>query len=90
MRVSWDPEKARQNLAKHGVRLSDAEPVLFDQHAVTIEDPIAEGEQRHVTLGVDALGRVLVVVFTYRGDDIRMISARRASSRERRHYEEGV
>lgn len=88
MWVTWDPEKARQNLRKHGVRFSDAEPVLFDVNAVTIEDPAAEGEQRHVTVGLDALGRVLVVVFTYRGEDLRLISARRANQGERRRYEE--
>lgn len=90
MRIAFDREKAKRNLAKHGVRLSDAEPVLLDPHAVTIEDTTAEGEQRHITLGADALGRVLVVVFTYRGEDVRLISARRATRRERRVYEEGV
>ena len=90
MDVSWDPAKAAANLEKHGVRFSDAESVLFDPEAVTVEDLTAEGEQRLVSLGMDALGRVLVVVYTYRGEDVRMISARRGTRRERRQYEERV
>lgn len=49
----------------------------------------AEGEQRHVTLGLDALGRVLVV-YTYRGEHIRIISARKATTKEARTYESGI
>ncbi|CAN2039908.1 conserved hypothetical protein [Candidatus Magnetomoraceae bacterium gMMP-15] len=54
---------------------------------MTIEDIASEGEQRHVTTGMDSLGRILVVVFTYRGNEIRVISARRATKKERQHYE---
>lgn len=89
-RVTWDPEKAKLNLRKHGIHFSDAEGVLFDPYALTEEDKAAEGEQRYVTIGLDPLGRVLVVVYTYRGDDIRLISARRATRKERRSYEEGI
>jgi len=88
--VTWDPEKARDNLRKHGVRFSDAESVLFDPGALTREDTAAEGEQRLVTLGADPIGRILVVVYTYRGEDIRLISAWQATKKERRHYEEGI
>jgi len=90
MRTTWDPQKAATNLAKHGVRFSDAELVLYDPLAVTVEDEDAEDEQRLVTIGVDAVGRILVVVYTLRGDDLRLISARQATRRERRAYEEGV
>jgi uncharacterized DUF497 family protein len=90
MRAVWDPDKAEANLEKHGIRFSDAELVLYDPHAVTIEDSAAQGEQRHISIGLDAAGRVLVVVYTYRGEDVRMISARLATRRERRHYEEGI
>ena len=90
MQVVWDPQKAPTNLAKHGVRFSDAELVLYDPLAVTVEDEDAEDEQRLVTIGVDAVGRILVVVYTLRGDDLRLISARQATRRERRAYEEGV
>ena len=90
MDVVWDPEKARSNLKKHGVRFADAETVLFDPNALTREDMESEGEQRFVTVGMDALGRILVVVYTYRGEDIRLISARSATKRERMQYEEGI
>lgn len=90
IRVVFNPKKAKQNLAKHGVHLSEAELVLSDPHAITIEDTTAEGEHRYITLGADALGRILVVVFTHRGDDVRLISARRATRQERKAYEEGI
>jgi hypothetical protein len=90
MQVVWDPEKAAANLAKHGVRFSDAELVLYDPLAVTVEDEDAEGEQRLVTIGMDAVSHILVVVYTVRGDDVRLISARQATRTERQAYEEGV
>lgn len=88
--VVWDPEKARLNLKKHGVRFSDAETVLFDPNALTREDMDSEGEQRFVTVGMDAGDHILVVVYTYRGEYIRLISARSATKRERMQYEEGI
>jgi uncharacterized protein len=88
--VTWDPRKARINERGHGVRFSDAEVVLFDPLALTREDPSARGEQRFVTIGTDALGRVLVLVYTHRDDDIRLISARSATGKERSQYEEGI
>jgi hypothetical protein len=90
MRVVWDPGKARTNLRKHGIRFSDAEGVLFDPNALTAEDPSAEGEQRFVTIGMDPFSRVLVVVYTHRGEDLRLISARRATRKERQQYEAGI
>ena len=90
MDVVWDPEKARLNLKKHGVRFSDAEMVLFDPNALTREDMEIEGEQHFGTVGMDAVGHILVVVYAYRGEDIRLISARSATTRERIHYEEGI
>lgn len=68
----------------------DAEAVLFAPHGITREDDSAEGERRFVTLGLDALGRVLVVVYTYRGDTLRIISARKATRNEVRTYERRV
>jgi uncharacterized DUF497 family protein len=88
--VVWDPEKARFNLKKHGIRFSDAETVLFDPNALTREDTESEGEQRFVTVGMGVDGNILVVVYTYRGEDIRLISARSATKRERMQYEEGI
>jgi hypothetical protein len=82
MQIVWGPEKAKENRSKHGGAFPDAEPVLFDPHAITREDEQAEGEQRFVTAGRDALGRVLVVVYTYRGETVRLISARKATLNE--------
>ena len=84
----WDAAKARVNYAKHGVHFADATTVLEDDLALTMRDPYCEDEERWVTLGKDMLGRVLVVVYAWRGDSIRMISARRASAREKKSYEE--
>jgi len=90
MRVVWDPRKARANHLKHGVRFSDADGVFFDPLAVTREDITSTAERRFVTIGVDHLGRVVVVVYAPRGEDLRLISARHATRKERRQYEEGV
>jgi hypothetical protein len=88
MEIVWDPEKASQNAVKHGVRFADAVLALDDPYAITIPDTESDpGEARWVTLGADALGRVLVVVYTYREDDIRLISARTAVPREQKEYE---
>jgi uncharacterized DUF497 family protein len=86
VQVEFDPAKARANLAKHKVSFAHAEQALRDPHAVTIEDPDAEGERRFVTLGMDALGRILVVVHSPRRDLVRLISARKASRGEAAHY----
>jgi uncharacterized DUF497 family protein len=84
----WDPAKARANLKKHGIRFADAVVALEDDSALTIEEIVASGERRWVTLGMDARARLLVVVYTWRGDRLRLISARQAAPAERRHYEE--
>jgi hypothetical protein len=81
----WDPEKAAANLRKHGVDFADAVTALFDERALTVPEPSAH-EDRFVTMGMDALGRILVVVYTWREDDVRLISARRATASERRRY----
>ncbi|MBI4887554.1 MAG: BrnT family toxin [Acidobacteria bacterium] len=85
----WDPAKAQANLRKHGVRFSDAEGVLLDPHAITVDDDSAR-EPRYVSIGLDIVGRVVVAVFTYRGEDVRLISARLATRRERQQYEKGI
>ncbi len=90
MKVTWDPVKAETNFHKHKIMFSDAEAVLFDPMSLTLEDKSAEGEQRFVSIGTDALNRALVVVYTYRENDIRLISARRATRKERKTYEEGI
>ena len=88
--VDWDPEKARENLEKHGVRFSDAEVALFDSNAITVKDETSEGERRYVSIGLDTLGRILVVVFSDREEGIRLISVRKATRKERTSYEEGI
>ena len=86
----WDEEsKAGLNFRKHGVRMPEAIPVFDDPHAITITDDESDpGEQRFITLGVGALGRLLVVVYAWRGETIRIISARPAEAHEREEYEE--
>ncbi|MDO9112436.1 MAG: BrnT family toxin [Polaromonas sp.] len=86
MEFEFDPAKAQANLRKHGVSFSHAEQALRDPMAFTIEDPDAIGEQRFVSLGMDALGRVLVVVHTQREERTRVISARKASRGESEQY----
>jgi uncharacterized protein len=84
----WDPAKARANLAKHGVAFSDAALALEDELALTIQIDTRSGEDRFVTLGLDPLGRLLVVAYTMRDERIRLISAREATGQERRAYEQ--
>ncbi|GMR07960.1 MAG: BrnT family toxin [Gammaproteobacteria bacterium] len=90
MGVNWDPEKAKSNYKKHGVHFSDAESVLYDPCALTIEDENSEGEHRYVSIGLDAISRILVIVYAQISDDIRLISARKAGKNERSNYEEGI
>jgi uncharacterized DUF497 family protein len=85
--VEWDADKAAANLAKHGIDFADAATVLEDEAALTMPDDDPD-EERFVTVGMDALGRVLTVVYTWRGDEPRLISARKASRSERRQYED--
>ena len=85
----WDPQKAIANIRKHGVSFDDAAGVFVDPLSLTIPDPAhSTREDRFVTMGCNVKGRLLVVVHTDRGDHIRIISARRASVRERIAYEE--
>lgn len=83
----WDPAKARANVAKHGIHFADAVTALEDDSALTIPDSYSE-EERWITLGMDAFGRILVVVYTWREERVRLISARLAAPRERKQYEE--
>lgn len=89
-RIQYDEEKNITNQQKHkGINLADAEPVFYDEAALTIQDH-DHGEERWVSVGTDAKGRVRVVVYTYRDPNfVRIISARLASKNERRQYREG-
>ena len=86
MGIEFDPAKAVANLRKHKVSFAHAEQALRDPRGVTVEDPESEGEIRFVTLGMDSLGRILVVVHTPRGERTRLISARKASRGESEQY----
>ena len=87
MNFQWDPNKAKSNYKKHGVRFADAVGVFEDENAITISEE-HEREDRFVTIGMDFLSRILVVVYTFRDIVIRIISARKATARERKMYEE--
>jgi len=88
METVWDSKKAAANIKNHdGVTFEEAERVLFDLFALTREDNDAEGEQRFVSLGMGGKGRILVVVYTYREETIRLISAWKANEPQRRRYE---
>ena len=76
MEYGWDKTKNRSNIAKHGVDFADAVAVFEDGLALTRPDPDAQGEKRFITLGLDAFGRHLVVVFTERESIIRIVLAR--------------
>jgi len=84
----WDEIKAAENLRKHGIDFADAATAIEDQSALTMRDELIEAEDRWIALGMDALGRVLAVIYTWRDDTIRLISARLATPAERRQYEE--
>ena len=85
----WDEQKAKQNLRKHQVDFEEAKTVFGDPYAITIPDPQnSAGESRYIDIGYSSRRRLLVVVYTERGPNIRIISCRRATRRERRVYEE--
>lgn len=85
----WDPGKARANLQKHGVSFEEASTVFADPISITIRDPDhSTGEVRYIDIGHSKSGNLLVVSFTERGRRIRVITARFATRRERRVYEE--
>lgn len=84
----WDTKKAEANVQKHGVSFAEAATVFFDPVSLTIPDPLHSlVENRFVTTGLSNRQRHLVVVHSDRDDRIRIISARLASSNERKRYE---
>lgn len=87
MAIIWDMQKEKANRRQHGIRFAPAALVLDDLYAVTKIDHESDlGEERFVTIGRDPEGRILVVVYTYRGEDIGIISARRATPHECEQY----
>jgi hypothetical protein len=87
VRFQYDPAKAASNLSKHGVSFADAEGVFFDPLGIHQPDPDSEDEERFVAAGMGSTGIILVVVYTLRGADIRLVSARRATRHEVKNYE---
>jgi len=85
MEIEWDSEKAISNLKKHGIDFADAVTVLEDERAITISEDYPE-EERFITIGMDSFNRILVVVYTWRENRIRIISARKATAKETRQY----
>jgi len=87
--LEWDPAKAGQNRRKHRVSFQEAATVFGDPLAVTYPDPDhSVSEQRFITVGTSGAGRVLIVAHLDRNENIRIISARKTTRRERKHYEE--
>ncbi len=87
MKFQFDPAKARSNLKKHDVSFADAEGVFYDPLAIHKEDPYSEEEDRWIAIGTGNTNEILVVVYTLRGEEIRLISSRRATGREAKVYE---
>lgn len=86
LHYEWDAHKAETNFRKHGIFFADAVSVFGDDYAITIQDE-HPGEDRYIILGEDDRGRLLVVIFTFRGDKIRIISARKAIGSELDDYQ---
>ena len=88
--TNWDPAKARANAARHGVAFEDPELALWDPAGLAREDREPRRAARFVTVGADALGRIVAVFYAYRGDHVRLISARPATRREKEAYVQGI
>lgn len=90
MVLEWDRHKASSNRVKHGISFAEAATVFGDPLGRITDDPRhSDAEQRYVILGYSQAARLVAVMFIERGEAIRIISARRATRRERREYEEG-
>jgi len=85
----WDPRKAASNVRRHGIHFADATSVLEDDRAITLRED-DDGEERWVVIGMDSLARILVGAYTWRGNIIRIISARSATPTEHSHYTENI
>ena len=85
----WDSRKAASNAGKHGVSFDEARTVFYDEHAIVMPDPDhSSTEERFVIMGLSSTLRILVVVHCFRksGSSIRVISARRAGTKEQQPY----
>ena len=83
----WDERKRASNIKKHGIDFADVTDLFYDEETIVIIDPEHYDEERYIALGMDTKSRVVVVVHVYRDEDvIRIISARKSDSKERRQY----
>lgn len=88
MRFEWDPQKANQNLKKHGIAFDEAVTVFYDSLSATFDDPDHSGnERRYITIGSSSQGRLLLVAHAEREKSVRIISARPATAHERKRHE---
>jgi len=88
LQFDWNPEKAQSNVKKHSITFDEASTVFSDRLSLTIHDPIhPEVEERFISMGTSCRNRVLTIVHTDQGDRIRIISARKATKKERFYYE---
>jgi len=88
LKFEWEPQKAKINLQKHGVSFTEASTAFEDVLSLTIDDPLhSSDEERLVLIGMSFKNRLTIVVHTERGDNIRIISARKATKKERKYYE---
>ncbi len=87
MKFQFDPAKAKSNLKKHKISFADAEGVFYDPLAIHSADPESKDEERSIAIGMGSASQILVVVYTFRDEEIRLISARRATGREVKEYE---
>ncbi len=91
LNFEWDEEKAKANLKKHKISFDEATTIFIDPFSITIPDPDhSVEEQRYIDIGSSDKGHVLVVVYTERGSNIRIISCRKATLSERKRYKEGI
>jgi uncharacterized DUF497 family protein len=91
MNVEYDEQKASKNLKKHGVSFKEAKEALYDPFALVMDDEDSIDEERYLLLGKSKKERVLMVVYALRYEDtIRIISARKATGKEKSEYESGI
>lgn len=91
LKFEWDPRKAASNLSKHGVSFQEALTAFADPLArIFDDDDHSVEEQREIIIGHSAKERLLVVCFTALGESVRIFSARKATRRERKEYEENI
>jgi uncharacterized DUF497 family protein len=90
MRFQFDPDKAKNNVKKHKVSFADVESVFYDPLAIQIYADAFFEEERWIAIGMGNNNKIYVVVYTIRNNEIRLISARKATKQEVKDYEDGI